>query len=132
MTVKSSESKSTSKPSTPLVLNSKVMLGVDEAGRGPVLGPMVYAAAFAPIDSLQQLKDLGVDDSKVLKEEFRDSLFKELNNQDFIGWKAYVCSPKEISESMLRRYDLLYNFRSKYNLNALAHDITIQVIYFTK
>jgi ribonuclease H2 subunit A len=84
-----------------------------------VLGPMVYVAAVAPVGMKNEIKALGVDDSKVLKEEFRDSLLNVLESVDFIGWKGYACSPKEISESMLRKH--------KYNLNALAHDITIQV-----
>lgn len=98
--------------------DNKVIIGVDEAGRGPVLGPMVYVAAFTPVKDTR-VKELGVDDSKVLKEEHRDSLFKVLCDSDFIGWKGYSCSPQEISESMLRK--------CKYNLNALAHDVTIQV-----
>jgi ribonuclease H2 subunit A len=80
---------------------------------------MVYVAAIAPVDMKEKVKELGVDDSKVLKEENRDLLLNVLQNTEFIGWKGYSCSPKEISESMLRK--------QKYNLNALAHDITIQV-----
>ena len=35
------------------------ILGVDEAGRGPVLGPLVYGVAYCPASYQEQLEDLG-------------------------------------------------------------------------
>jgi ribonuclease H2 subunit A len=35
------------------------ILGVDEAGRGPVLGPLVYGVAYCPASYEEQLNDLG-------------------------------------------------------------------------
>ena len=40
-------------------------LGVDEAGRGPVLGPMVMAGLCVPESDLPKLAELGVQDSKL-------------------------------------------------------------------
>ncbi|KAH9277125.1 ribonuclease HII [Batrachochytrium salamandrivorans] len=97
------------------------VLGVDEAGRGPVLGPMVYAVSYTPSTHKEKLKDIGFADSKVLSESQRDELFARIEKESsWIGWAVTVCSPQDISESMLRR--------TKYNLNALAHDTTINLI----
>jgi ribonuclease H2 subunit A len=35
------------------------ILGVDEAGRGPVLGPLVYGVAYCPASYEERLNDLG-------------------------------------------------------------------------
>jgi ribonuclease H2 subunit A len=96
-------------------------MGVDEAGRGPVLGCMVYAVAYTGCVDQEKLKDIGFADSKQLKADERDSLCdRVLKEQDWIGWAVHALSPQDISESMLRR--------AKYNLNAMAHDTTIGLI----
>ncbi|XP_065826592.1 ribonuclease H2 subunit A-like [Oscarella lobularis] len=95
--------------------------GIDEAGRGPVLGPMVYCLCYCPTRSLEGLKKLGFADSKQLTEEKRDRLFEIMQaNEDFIGWNTKILSPNTISNAMLRR--------SKYNLNALSHDTAIDLV----
>jgi len=102
----------------------KCVLGIDEAGRGPVLGPMVYGIAYCPIDRNDDLKSLGVDDSKVLKESEREALFDKLledSAAEYVGWAIHVLSPRYISKSMYKRY--------KYNLNAMSHDTAIGLIH---
>ncbi|ELT99170.1 hypothetical protein CAPTEDRAFT_183401 [Capitella teleta] len=97
-------------------------LGIDEAGRGPVLGPMVYGTCFCPIADKERLKEMGFADSKTLTEEKRENLFQKIQaaEADLIGWAVHILSPNQISNSMLRR--------SKYNLNELSHDTAIGLI----
>jgi len=55
-------------PSSAGLFNTMVKLvaGVDDAGRGPVIGPLVIAGVLVPDDQQDALKELGVRDSKLL------------------------------------------------------------------
>lgn len=41
------------------VAEGPYILGVDEAGRGPVLGPLVYGVAYCPVSYKEDLENLG-------------------------------------------------------------------------
>lgn len=100
------------------------MLGVDEAGRGPVLGPMVYGIAFCPLEKSEILTTLGCADSKQLTEEKREVIFDEIHSKEYarenIGWAVEVISPNTISMNMLKR--------SKTSLNEVSMNSAIGLI----
>lgn len=52
--------------------------GIDEAGRGPVIGPLVIAAVVIDEKNLSKLEALGVRDSKKLTPKRREKLFNEI------------------------------------------------------
>jgi len=55
------------------------LVGVDEAGRGPVIGPLVVAAIAVPLDGGEdRLREMGVRDSKKLAPARRDQLARVL------------------------------------------------------
>ena len=53
-----------------------MIMGVDEAGRGPVMGPLVVASASC--NDPRILKKMGVKDSKMLSRKKREMLFQDL------------------------------------------------------
>jgi ribonuclease HII len=55
-----------------------LVCGIDEAGRGPVLGPLVMAGVIIEESDEQKLKDIGVTDSKLLHPKQREDLFKKI------------------------------------------------------
>lgn len=65
--------------------------GVDEAGRGPLAGPVVAAAVILPKD----FKLLGLNDSKQLNESTRKLYFQKIKEQA-ISYGISVVSNKEI------------------------------------
>ncbi|KAI4161686.1 MAG: hypothetical protein LQ342_004694 [Letrouitia transgressa] len=109
-------------------MDTECVLGVDEAGRGPVLGPMVYGLCYLPLTDHRSLltEKNHFDDSKVLKPAFRSSLMEKLctPGSDLYyscGWATRVMSARDISSGMLRP-------AGTYNLNAQAMDATIGLI----
>ncbi len=55
-----------------------LVCGVDEAGRGCVIGPLVVAGVLLKEENLQALRQLGVKDSKLLTAKKRETLFPEI------------------------------------------------------
>lgn len=55
-----------------------LVLGIDEAGRGPVVGSMFIAGVLVSEENEKKLKELGVKDSKMLSEKQRERLRKHI------------------------------------------------------
>ena len=68
------------------------ILGIDEAGRGSIVGPLVIAGAM--YNNQKELKELGVKDSKLLSPKRREELFKKLKK--IVKYKIIKIYPEEI------------------------------------
>ncbi len=76
--------------------------GVDEAGRGPLCGPVVAAACILPIGA-----DIpGLNDSKKLTEKRREALFDQIR-QTAIAYAIAEASVEEINRLNILEADLL-------------------------
>ncbi len=94
-----------------------MIAGIDEAGRGPVVGPMVMALVGVEDEAkLKELADLGVKDSKELSPERREELYKGI---------------KEIADIVLvRRVEpfVIDAFVEEKGLNRLEAIVTAELI----
>ena len=69
-----------------------VVAGVDEAGRGPLAGPVVAAAVIIDQNNLIE----GIKDSKKLSKNKREELYVKIT-QNYV-WSIGIVEPKEIDE----------------------------------
>lgn len=67
--------------------------GVDEAGRGPLAGPVVAGAVILPED----VEILYLNDSKKLSAARRDQLYEEIKEKA-VAWAVGMASPERIDE----------------------------------
>ncbi len=72
---------------------ARLIAGMDEAGRGPLAGPVVAAAVIMPLDDVIP----GVDDSKKLTEKKRERLFDEIIKKA-LAYKIVAVDEKVIDE----------------------------------
>ena len=119
---------STNDPSGNDAPGTECVLGIDEAGRGPVLGPMIYGAFYLPTPIHHSLlaSTYHFDDSKVLTPTVRANLMKAACTEGSelhkcCGWAIKSLSARDIGAGMLKN-------GGSYNLNAQAMDATIEII----
>ena len=95
-----------------------MICGIDEAGRGPIIGPLVIAAACIEESNLKKLESLGVKDSKLLTPKKREELFKKLKSV-LKEYKIIKILPSEIDNAVESKTD---------NLNWLEARKAVQLI----
>uniref|UniRef100_A0A7J3SMZ6 Ribonuclease n=1 Tax=Fervidicoccus fontis TaxID=683846 RepID=A0A7J3SMZ6_9CREN len=84
-------------------LSKKILkMGMDEAGRGSLIGPMIVAGVILNESSEQALREAGVTDSKKLKRSAREKLFEKIESMaDWYGTVAVM--PEEIDRENLNK-----------------------------
>src|SRR5438132_7216820 len=94
--------------------------GVDDAGRGPVIGPLVIAGVIIEEEKLDRLKRLGVKDSKQLLSSTRTRLSKEIPS---------IVDDYHVLEIGSQELDRIVNRAPKFQrLNLLEAKVMAQVI----
>lgn len=95
------------------------ILGIDEAGRGSIIGSLFVAGAAFNEKDLDKLKKMGVKDSKLLTHKKRVELCKKIEklSKKFVVIRV---SPQEIDDALLNQ--------SKMNLNWLEAVKTAEII----
>ena len=95
-----------------------IVCGIDEAGRGPVIGPMVMAGVIIDDKDTAKLKQLGVKDSKLLASKQREALFPKIIK--FVkAYKIIIIPAKEIDDAL---------FSDDLNLNWLEAHKAAEII----
>ena len=99
-----------------------IILGIDEAGRGPVMGPMVYACAYWKEEYDENIrKKFKFNDSKALKPEEREKMFEQIKSHpNIIRYELIVLPSDYISKEMLKR--------EKVSLNQISQDSAKKLI----
>ena len=82
----------------------KYICGIDEAGRGPVIGPLVMGGVIIDQDLLPKLEEQGVKDSKQIPPKKREDLSKIIKNNcvkfKIIEITAKTIDSKKINENI--------------------------------
>ena len=97
---------------------SKIIVGVDESGRGPVLGPLVMVALAIKEEDEKKLKWLGVKDSKLLSAEVREDLFERIR-EVVTDFRIEIIEPDAIDLSLAEENT---------NLNWLEADTSARLV----
>lgn len=92
-----------------------LICGVDEAGRGSMLGPLVVAAIAIERSKIVKLEEIGVKDSKKLSAKAREKLYRQI---------IKIVDDYQISKATPKQIDLAVN-QHKLNVLESIHMATV-------
>ncbi len=95
-----------------------LICGIDEAGRGPVIGPLVTCGVVVDEEGEKELTALGVTDSKLILPKKREKLMEQII-KIAKAYEVVILSPKDIDAALADPGT---------NLNWLEADTTAQII----
>ncbi len=95
--------------------------GIDEAGRGPLAGPVAAAAVILP----KNFSCPGLDDSKKLSAQNRDRLYLRLTTDPAVRWSVATASREEIDRINILRATHLAMWRAAETLDPAPHHCLI-------
>ncbi len=98
-------------------MSEQIIVGIDEAGRGPLAGPVVAAAVILPFEVE------GLDDSKKLSPKKREKLFQQIMDVGQVG--VGIASVEEIDKINILQATMLAMQRAYNNLNLMADLVLI-------
>ena len=108
-----------------LIDSSKLAVGLDEAGRGPLAGAVVAAAVILPKNkSLEEMGLSELTDSKKLTEKKREKLFPIIQKQA-LAWAIAWADHQEIDALNILQASLLAMTRSLQDLPIIAEQILV-------
>ena len=106
-------------------VNCKVIAGVDEAGRGPLAGPVVCACVIMPMESEKIIE--GVNDSKKLSAKKREELFDKIVDIA-ISYSIVEIDEKKIDEINILQATKLGMKRAVENLKVMPDLVLVDAV----
>ena len=79
-----------------------LIIGIDDAGRGPVLGPMILAGVLADNKDGKELREMGAKDSKMLQPKKRKKIKDQIVSK--FQYHSELSTPEEIDRSTNLNY----------------------------
>lgn len=105
----------------------ELLIGIDDAGRGPVLGPMCLAGVLIRKEVEKDLKEIGAKDSKLLSPSKRTEIVEAIKGKT-LAFKAVLVSPYDIDTGFEKGLNLnqVEAFVAGSIINELVAKITIE------
>lgn len=110
-------------------VRDRKIAGVDDAGRGSILGPLVIAGVCVSEDKLEQLIKIGVRDSKLLSPYKRVDLYHQIMNiADSVS--VLKLKPEQIDDYVLKgkKYKKL-NYLEAVSMAKVVESLDAEIVY---